>query len=99
MQRLTIVAWSLDISTTPKELFIAVLLESSPDISVPMKKTKSCSMPVVVTVGGSPNLHSGHLKDAGITVIHVVSSVHQARSAEARGHGGDPGGHPIGALG
>ena len=50
MQRLTIVAWSFDISATPKELFIPELLVSSPDMSVPMKKTKSWGILVVTTV-------------------------------------------------
>ena len=43
------------------------------------------SVPVAVTAGGSPNPDTGHMKDAGITVFHVVASVLQARSAEARG--------------
>ena len=43
------------------------------------------SVPVVVTASGSSGLHTGQLKDAGITVIQAVASVHHARSAEARG--------------
>ncbi|MCH8087622.1 MAG: nitronate monooxygenase [Chloroflexi bacterium] len=65
--------------------FGACLDMGHPQLDALVRIATEEAVPVVVTVGGSPNLHSGHLKDAGITVIHVVSSVHQARSAEARG--------------
>lgn len=40
---------------------------------------------VVVTSGGSPALYTGHLKDNGVKVLHLVGSVHHARAAEAQG--------------
>ena len=43
------------------------------------------SVPVVFTALGSPDVHTGLIKDAGITVFHVASSVSEARAAEARG--------------
>ncbi len=43
------------------------------------------SAPVVIMCQGNPGLNAGHLKDARILVMHIASTVHQARSAEARG--------------
>lgn len=63
----------------------ACLFMDHPQLDALVRIATEEAVPVVVTVGGSPNLHSGHLKDAGITVLHVVSSVHEARSAETRG--------------
>ena len=39
---------------------------------------------VAVTHGGSPALHTGYLKERGMVVLHLVASVHHARSAEAQ---------------
>jgi enoyl-[acyl-carrier protein] reductase II len=43
------------------------------------------SMRIAVTAGGSPTLFTELLHSAGIRVAHVVSSVHQAKLAEACG--------------
>ena len=40
---------------------------------------------VAVTYGGSPALYTGILKDNDVTVLHQVSTVRQARGAEAQG--------------
>jgi enoyl-[acyl-carrier protein] reductase II len=40
---------------------------------------------IVSTAGGSPAVHTKHLKKAGIKVIHAVASVRHARKAEAEG--------------
>ena len=40
---------------------------------------------VVITSGGSPAVYTGYLKDKGVTVLHLVSSVRHARAAEAHG--------------
>ena len=40
---------------------------------------------IVVTAAGSPDRYTGLLKKEGITVLHVVSSVKQARKAESSG--------------
>jgi len=40
---------------------------------------------IVSTAGGSPTLHTGYLKRAGVKVIHAVFSVRHAKKAEAEG--------------
>ena len=40
---------------------------------------------VVTQSGGNPKLHTKRLKDAGLTVLHVVANVKQALAAEAAG--------------
>lgn len=42
-------------------------------------------VPVVVTVAGSPALHTGLFKDRGVTVLHLVGSVRHAIAAESVG--------------
>lgn len=64
------------------------LFTDHPLLDVLVSITTEQAVPIVVTVGGDASDHTGHLKDAGITVFHVVGSVHQARSAEARGADG-----------
>ncbi len=54
---------------------------------------------VVVTSAGSPNLYTQRLKDAGLTVVHVVPSVYHAQKSEKAGvdavvaSGHEAGGH------
>ena len=56
-------------------------------------------VPVVTTSAGNPRLYTPRLKDAGIKVLHVVSSVRQAQVAEDSGvdaviaEGFEAGGH------
>lgn len=56
-------------------------------------------VPVVITSAGNPATHSPRLKEAGIKVLHVVSSPRFARKAEAAGvdavicEGVEAGGH------
>ncbi len=40
---------------------------------------------VAVTMGGSPALYTGYLKENGVTVLHQVALVRHARAAEAQG--------------
>jgi enoyl-[acyl-carrier protein] reductase II len=40
---------------------------------------------IITTAAGSPSLYTRYLKEAGITVLHVVFSVRHARRAEADG--------------
>ena len=40
---------------------------------------------IAITYGGSPALYTGTLKDHNMTVIHQISTVRQARGAEAQG--------------
>jgi len=42
-------------------------------------------VPIVVTAAGNPELYTGLLKQMDVKVLHVVSSVKQARAAEASG--------------
>lgn len=64
------------------------LFTDHPLLDVLVSITTEQAVPIVVTAGGDASDHTGHLKDAGITIFHVVGSVHQARSAEARGADG-----------
>ena len=56
-------------------------------------------VPIVFTSAGNPATHTGRLKAAGITVVHVVSSTKFAKKAEAAGvdaivaEGFEAGGH------
>ena len=56
-------------------------------------------VPVVITSAGNPKVHTQRFKDAGITVMHVVSSVKFALKAQAAGvdaviaEGFEAGGH------
>jgi enoyl-[acyl-carrier protein] reductase II len=56
-------------------------------------------VPVVTTSAGNPRLYTSRLKDAGVKVFHVVSSVRQAQVAEDSGvdaviaEGFEAGGH------
>lgn len=56
-------------------------------------------VPIVFTSGGNPVLYTARLKEAGITVAHVVASARFARKAEAAGvdavvaEGFEAGGH------
>ncbi|MEE9198310.1 MAG: DUF561 domain-containing protein [Dehalococcoidia bacterium] len=56
-----------------------------PDVESLVNVAIEQAVPVVVTSGGSPDNHTGRLKDAGVLVLHVIASVRHARSAEARG--------------
>ncbi|MBI2868075.1 MAG: nitronate monooxygenase, partial [Chloroflexi bacterium] len=42
-------------------------------------------VPIVITSRGSPAFYTSLLKDAKVTVLHVVTSVLEAKAAEARG--------------
>ena len=64
------------------------LFMDHPLLDILVSITTEQAVPIVVTAGNGASDHTGHLKDAGITVFHVIGSVHQARSAEARGADG-----------
>ena len=50
-----------------------------------VKIVKACGVSIVTTSAGSPDKYTRELKDAGVTVIHVISSLRTARKAEAAG--------------
>lgn len=70
-----------------------------PDIDRHMTVIKEEQVPIVFTSAGNPAVWTGYLKDAGIRVVHVVSSVKFARKAEQAGvdavvaEGFEAGGH------
>jgi enoyl-[acyl-carrier protein] reductase II len=66
----------------PFAVNIPLVVPQAPElISVILKKR----VPVVVTAAGNPGLHTKRLQDEGVTVIHVVPCVDQARRAEDAG--------------
>jgi enoyl-[acyl-carrier protein] reductase II len=50
-----------------------------------VKIVKECGVSIVTTSAGSPDKYTRELKDAGVTVIHVISSLRTARKAAAAG--------------
>jgi len=70
-----------------------------PEMDTIMRILKDEKVPIVFTSAGNPNTWTAFLKDAGITVVHVVSSVKFAMKAEQAGvdavvaEGFEAGGH------
>lgn len=70
-----------------------------PDIGAHIHAVIRHEVPVVITSAGNPKTHTARLKDAGITVVHVVSSAKFAEKATAAGvdaivcEGFEAGGH------
>lgn len=70
-----------------------------PDIDKQIAAVIEGGVPVVITSAGNPKTHTERLRDAGITVLHVVSSAKFAEKAEAAGvdgiicEGFEAGGH------
>jgi enoyl-[acyl-carrier protein] reductase II len=70
-----------------------------PEIDKIMKIIVEEEVKIVFTAAGSPEIWTGYLKDAGVTVVHVVSSVKFASKAEKCGvdavvaEGFEAGGH------
>lgn len=70
-----------------------------PDIASHIDCVIRHKVPVVITSAGNPKTHTARLKDAGITVVHVVSSAKFAEKATAAGvdaivcEGFEAGGH------
>jgi len=70
-----------------------------PDIDELMKIIVEEKVPIVFTSAGNPKTWTGHLKEKGITVVHVVSSSKFAKKAEEAGcdavvaEGFEAGGH------
>ncbi len=70
-----------------------------PDIDKHMETIIKHKVPIVFTSAGNPKTWTGHLKDHGIKVVHVVSSVKFALKAQAAGvdavvaEGFEAGGH------
>lgn len=70
-----------------------------PEIDKIMKIIVEEEVKIVFTAAGSPEIWTGYLKDAGVTVVHVVSSVKFAIKAEKCGvdavvaEGFEAGGH------
>lgn len=70
-----------------------------PDIDKHIETIIKHKVPIVFTSAGNPKKYTQYLKDNGITVVHVVSSVKFAQKAEAAGvdavvaEGFEAGGH------
>ena len=70
-----------------------------PDIDQHIELIIRYKVPIVFTSAGNPKKWTTHLKDAGIKVVHVVSSAKFAKKAEAAGvdavvaEGFEAGGH------
>jgi enoyl-[acyl-carrier protein] reductase II len=70
-----------------------------PDIDRQIETVIRHKVPVVITSAGNPKTHTARLKEAGITVLHVVSSAKFAEKAAAAGvdgiicEGFEAGGH------
>ena len=70
-----------------------------PDIDKHIETIIKHEVPIVFTSAGNPKTYTSHLKEKGITVVHVVSSVKFALKAQAAGvdavvaEGFEAGGH------
>ncbi len=70
-----------------------------PDIDTHISIIIEEKVPVVITSAGNPNTYTKHLKEKGITVMHVIANVKFAQKAEAAGvdaviaEGFEAGGH------
>lgn len=60
-------------------------LEQVPQLKEVIDLVVAEGVRVVTTSGGDPVLWTRYLKDRGVSVLHVVASVHHARRAEAAG--------------
>jgi enoyl-[acyl-carrier protein] reductase II len=85
-----------ELTAKPFAVNIVVLI---PEIAALVDVLIGEGVPVVTTSAGNPRLYTPRLKDAGIKVLHVVSSVRQAQVAEDSGvdaviaEGFEAGGH------
>jgi enoyl-[acyl-carrier protein] reductase II len=85
-----------ELTAKPFAVNIVVLI---PEIAALVDVLIEEGVPVVTTSAGNPRLYMRRLKDAGIKVLHVVSSVRQAQVAEDSGvdaviaEGFEAGGH------
>jgi enoyl-[acyl-carrier protein] reductase II len=85
-----------ELTAKPFAVNIVVLI---PDIAALVDVLIDEGVPVVTTSAGNPRLYTNRLKEAGIKVLHVVSSVRQAQVAEECGvdaviaEGFEAGGH------
>ena len=84
------------VTTAPFGINVPMLY---PDIEQIMKIILEEEVPIVFTSAGNPRTWTAYLKDAGITVVHVVSSVKFALKAQEAGvdavvaEGFEAGGH------
>ena len=84
------------LTSKPFSVNIVVLI---PEIAALVDVLIEEGVKVVTTASGNPRLHTRRLKDAGLKVLHVVSSVRQAQVAEDSGvdsviaEGFEAGGH------
>ena len=84
------------LTSKPFSVNIVVLI---PEIAALVDVLIGEGVPVVTTSAGNPRLYTPRLKEAGIKVLHVVSSVRQAQVAEDSGvdaviaEGFEAGGH------
>jgi enoyl-[acyl-carrier protein] reductase II len=69
---------------TPKPFGVNILLDLDYADAL-MEVALSEKVKTVITAAGNPARYTGELKNEGVTVLHVVSSVNQARKAESGG--------------
>jgi enoyl-[acyl-carrier protein] reductase II len=85
-------------SLTDKPFAVNLPLQT-PDVDKLIDATIEEGVKVVTTSAGNPALYTAYLKEAGVTVLHVVASVRHAHGAENRGvdaviaEGYEAGGH------
>ncbi|MEA1958272.1 MAG: nitronate monooxygenase [Chloroflexota bacterium] len=85
-----------DLTSRPFTVNIVVLI---PEIAALIDVLIEEGVKVVTTAAGNPRLHTPRMKEAGLKVLHVVSSVRQAQVAEECGvdaviaEGFEAGGH------
>jgi len=85
-----------ELTAKPFAVNIVVLI---PEIAALVDVLIDEGVPVVTTSAGNPRLYTNRLKEAGIKVLHVISSVRQAQVAEDSGvdaviaEGFEAGGH------
>ncbi len=58
---------------------------AGPNIEAILDTAIEAGVRIAITYGGSPALHTGHLRDNEVSVLHQVASVRHARAAEAQG--------------
>jgi len=69
---------------TPKPFGVNILLDLDYTDGL-IEVARSEKVKIVITAAGNPARYTGALKNEGVTVLHVVSSVNQARKAESCG--------------
>jgi enoyl-[acyl-carrier protein] reductase II len=84
---------------TSKPFGVNLPIMNNPEIESLVDVVIKAKVKVAVTAAGNPALYTGHFKEAGVKVLHLVAAVRHAQSAEKRGvdaviaEGYEAGGH------